>query len=171
MSLRRLASVLTTLVLIMTGLKVSLDLGRSGVIPVLTGRISREQYLTDSLGWYYEAVKTINQLGSNTTTLFLWEPRALLCANDCRPDAMLDKWTYARRTLSEPEAIAAAWRHSGADYVLLWSTGYQAAKQLALNQFTAEDDRALQQLIRDQMELINDFGGAYQLYRLKTPGS
>lgn len=170
MSLRRLASVLTTLVLIMTGLKVSLDVGRSDVIPVLTGRVSHEQYLTNSLGWYYEAIKAINQLGSDPTTLFLWEPRTLPCTNDCRPDAMLDKWAYARRTLGEPAAIAAAWRQSGIDYVLLWSAGYEAAKQLALNQFTAEDDRALQQLIRDQLELINDFGGVYQLYRLKASG-
>jgi len=166
-SLRRLASVLAALVLIVTGLKVSLDLGRSGVIPVLTGGVSREQYLTDSLGWYYEAIKAINQLGSDATVLFLWEPRAMPCTSDCRPDAMVDRWAYARHTLGSPEAIAEAWRTDGVDYVLMWKAGYQAARQLALNRFTPADDQALQQLVREELELVNDFGGEYQIYRLK----
>ena len=165
--LRRVASVLVALVLVATGLKVTLDLGRSAVIPVLTGGVSRDQYYTDALGWYYEAIKTINQLEPPATTLFLWEPRTLLCDNPCLPDAMLDKWAYARRTLGSPEAIATAWHSDGVDYVLLWKVGYQAARQLALNRFTPEDDQALQQLIQERLELIKDFGGVYQLYRLK----
>jgi hypothetical protein len=51
--------------------------------------------------------------------------------------------------------------------VLFWDAGYEAATQLALNRFTPEDDQALQQLMADRLELIKDFGGAYQLYRLK----
>lgn len=167
LSLRRVASVLVALVLLATGLKVTLDLGRSAVIPVLTGGVSRDQYYTDALGWYYEAIKTINQLEPPATTLFLWEPRTLLCDNPCLPDAMLDKWAYARRTLGSPESIAAAWHSDGVDYVLLWKAGYQAARQLALNRFTPEDDQALQQLIQERLELVKDFGGVYQLYRLK----
>jgi 4-amino-4-deoxy-L-arabinose transferase-like glycosyltransferase len=167
LSLRWVASVLVALVLLTTGLKVTLDLGRSTVIPVLTGGVSRDQYYTDTLGWYYEAIKTINQLGPQATTLFLWEPRTLLCNNNCLPDAMLDKWAYARRTIGSPGAIAAAWRSDDVDYVLLWEAGYQAAKQLAINRFTPEDDQALQQLLQERLELIEDFGGIYQLYRLK----
>jgi hypothetical protein len=149
LSLRRVGSVLVALVLMMTGLKITLDLGRSGVIPVLTGGISREEYFTGTLGWYYAAVKAINQLGPQATTLFLWEPRALPCDNDCRPDAMLDRWAYARRTLGTAAAITDAWRSARINYVLVWQAGHQAAKQLALNQLTAEDDQTLQQLIRE----------------------
>jgi hypothetical protein len=90
-----------------------------------------------------------------------------LCDNPCLPDAMLDKWAYARRTLGSPESIAAAWHSDGVDYVLLWKAGYQAARQLALNRFTPEDEQALQQLIQERLELVKDFGGVYQLYRLK----
>jgi 4-amino-4-deoxy-L-arabinose transferase-like glycosyltransferase len=167
LSLRRVASVLVAFVLMLTGLKITLDLGRSAEIPMLTGGVSRDQYYTDTLGWYYEAVKAINQLRPGATTLFLWEPRALPCINDCRPDAMLDKWAYARRTLGSPEAIAAAWRADGVSYVLMWEAGYQAARQLALNRITMEDDQALRQLRQEQMDLMADFGGVYQLYRLR----
>jgi 4-amino-4-deoxy-L-arabinose transferase-like glycosyltransferase len=168
LSLRRVASVLVAFVLLATGLKATLDLGRSNVIPVLAGSASHDQYYASTLGWYYEAIKTINQVDPHATTLFLWEPRTLLCTGDCRPDAMLDKWAYARRTLGSPEAIAAAWRNDGVGYVLLWDAGYQAARQLALNRFTPDDEQALQQLIQEHMELVKDFGGVYQLYRLKS---
>ncbi len=65
------------------------------------------------------------------------------------------------------ERIAEAWRTSGVEYVLMWEAGYEAARQLALNRFTPEDDQALQQLLHDRLELVQDFGGVYQLYRLK----
>jgi hypothetical protein len=158
---------LTALVLIMTGLKVTLDLGPSSVLPVLTGGVSRDEYLADSLGWYYEAVKTINQLEPDATTLFLWEPRALYCRITCLPDAMLDRFVYARRTLGTPHALAEAWRAQGVDYLLIWNAGYQAARQLALNRIAAEDEQALQQLIHEELDLVKDYGGAYQLYRLR----
>ncbi len=165
--LQRVASVLGAFVLLVTGMKVTLDLGRSAVLPVLTGGLSRDQYYAATLGQYEAAIQTINRLGPHATTLFLWEPRTLLCNGVCLPDAMLDKWAYARRTLGSPEAIASAWRRAGVEYVLLWEVGYRAAQQLALNHATPEDDQALQRLRQDQLELIEDFGGAYQLYRLK----
>jgi hypothetical protein len=167
LSLRRLASVLTALVLIMTGLKVTLDVGQSSVVPVLTGGVSREQYLTDSLGWYYEAVKAINQLESDATTLFLWEPRALYCRTTCWPDAMVDNFVHARRAVGASRALADTWREQGIDYLMIWNAGYQAARQLALNRITHEDEQALQQIIREELELVEDYGGVYQLYRLR----
>ncbi|HTP11808.1 MAG TPA: glycosyltransferase family 39 protein [Anaerolineae bacterium] len=167
LSLRRLASVLTALVLIMTGLKVTLDLGQSGVLPVLTGGITREDYLAGSLGWYYEAVRSINQLEPDATTLFLWEPRTLYCRTTCLPDAMLDNFVYARRNLGSARAIADAWRAQGIGYVLIWNAGYQAARQLALNRITPEDEQVFQQITQDELVLVKDYGGAYQLYRLK----
>jgi hypothetical protein len=168
LSLRRLAAVLMAFVLIMTGLKVTLDVGQSQVLPVLAGGVSRDQYLTGSLGGYYAAVQAINQLEPDATTLFLWEPRALYCRTTCWPDAMLDNFMNARRTLGSAQAITDRWRAQGVDYVLLWQAGYEAARQLALNPIGPEDERALQQIIQDDLELMNDFGGAYQLYRLKT---
>ena len=167
LSLRRLASVLMSLALIMTGLKVTLELGQSSVLPVLTGGVSREQYLTDALGWYYEAVQAINAQEPEATTLFLWEPRALYCRTICWPDTMVDNFVYARHMLGSAQALANHWRAQGVDYVLIWRAGYEAARQLALNPITPEDEQALQQLVEEDLELIKDFGGAYQLYRLR----
>jgi hypothetical protein len=167
LSLRRLGSVLVALVLMMTGLKITLDLGRSDVIPVLTGGVSREEYLTSSLGWYYEAIKAINQLGPQATTLFLWEPRALYCRATCWPDAMLDNFVYARHIYGSAQALTDHWRAQGVDYVLIWNAGYQAARELALNRITPEDEQVLQQIIQEELELVKDYGGVYQLYRLR----
>lgn len=168
LSLRRLASVMIALVLIMTGVKVTLDLGRSSVLPVLSGGVSREQYLTGVLGWYHEAVKAINELEPDATTLFLWEPRALYCRTTCWPDAMVDNFVHARRTLGPARALADHWRAEGVDYLLIWNAGYEAARQLALNPITPEDEQALRQLIQEELELIADYGGVYQLYRLRS---
>ena len=55
----------------------------------------------------------------------------------------------------------------GIDYLLIWDAGYQAARQLALNRITLEDEQALQQIIHEELDLVKDYGGAYQLYRLR----
>ena len=72
----------------------------------------------------------------------------------------------ARRLWHEPIGWAAAAIFLSAETVIL-EAGYQAARQLALNRFTTEDEQALRQLRQEQLDLLADFGGAYQLYRLR----
>ena len=80
---------------------------------------------------------------------------------------MLDNFVYARRTLGSSRTLTDVWREQGVDYLLIWNAGYQAARQLALNRITPEDEQALQQIIQEELELVQDYGGAYQLYHLR----
>jgi hypothetical protein len=168
LSLRRIGTVLVSLVLITTALKAVLDFSSSNVVTVLTGGMTREDYLSNRLGWHYVAMQSLNRLATDGQVLFLWEPRSLYCAVDCQPDTMIDNWTYARRTFGSPDQIAQRWQASGVRYVLLWRPGYEAAVNLALNRLTADDQLALDQLLAERLTLVRDFGGVYQLYRWRT---
>ncbi len=165
LSLQRVAVALVSIVLVATAIKISLDFGGSGVLNVLSGGQSNDKYLTDRLGWYYTALQAANDLGGDARVLFLWEPRSLYCHVDCRPDALLDNWWHARRTIGSIDQIADRWQTDGVQYVLLYQQGYHAAIDLKLDASSLEDQQALTDLIEQRLDLVRDFGGAYQLYR------
>ena len=167
LSLRRIGAVLVSITLIATGTKVVLDFAGSEVPAALAGRQSKDAYLADNLGWYYLTMQALNELGPSAHVLFLWEPRSLYCQVDCRPDALIDRWWHARRTLGSVDQIAAQWQREGVQYVLLHRAGYQAAIDLNLLRPTADDQQALDQLVENHLEFVHDYGGQYQLYRLR----
>jgi hypothetical protein len=78
---------------------------------------------------------------------------------------MIDRWEHARRTIGTPDQIARQWQAEGVRYVLLWRTGYDAISQLDFRKLTVEDREALQDFLKQQLELVRDYGGDYQLYR------
>ena len=165
LSLRRISTVLVTLVLIATGLKITLDFGRAGVVDVLLGGQWREDYLTDHLGWYYVAMQSLNELDGSAHVLFLWEPRSLYCNVDCWPDSMIDNWWHARRTIGSSADIALRWQQAGIQYLVVFQPGYQAAFDIGLDPSTPEDQRAFGQFVDEQLALVKNFGDAYYLYR------
>lgn len=110
-------------------------------------------YLEHTLGWHYATMQRVNELPPGATVRFLWEPRALYCAGErlrCVPDALMDGWYYARRTVGqgEPAAIAARWQADGANYLLVYEFGreferehaalYDSADWLAWDAFAGE---------------------------------
>jgi 4-amino-4-deoxy-L-arabinose transferase-like glycosyltransferase len=171
LSLQRLGIVLVSIALIATSLKIGLDFGRSEVLPVLSGAETPDQYLTDRLGWYYPVMQALNELGPQASILFLWEPRSFYCRVDCRPDAMIDQWWHARRTIGALDQIAAHWQQAGVQYVLINTIGYRAALETNLDQSTPEDQQALDRFIAYYLDLVQDYGGAYQLYRWRATDS
>jgi hypothetical protein len=164
-SLPRIITVLVSTVWLATGLKIGLDFSRSNVLPVLTGGQARADYLTEQLGWYYVTMQTLNDLGTDTQVLFLWEPRSLYCHVDCQPDSLLDRWWHARQSIGSIDQIADRWQADGVQYVLLYQQGYRAATDLNFSTATIEDQPALDQLISQRLDLVRDFGGVYQLFR------
>ncbi len=161
---RRSVSAIVAASLALTALNISLDFGASGVAPVLSGGRSRDEYLVDRLGWHAVAMQALNRLPAGSRVLFLWEPRSLYCAIDCRPDALLDRWWHARRTLGPPDAIAAAWRADGVTHVLLHRAGYRFVADAKFDPISADDQAALAALIDSQLTRVQDFGGDYELY-------
>ncbi|MBN1678650.1 MAG: hypothetical protein JW966_00065 [Anaerolineae bacterium] len=88
----------------------------------------RTAFLNERLGWYYEAIRHVNDLPDGTRIRFLWEPRTLYCDQkhlDCRPDSLMDSWYHARRTVNGGSlaAIAQQWQASGADRLLVYEYG------------------------------------------------
>ncbi len=165
LSLKRIGIVLVSIVWVTTGVKIVLDFGGSGTVPVLTGGLTTDDYLTQRLGWYYVTMKALKQDAPDGPILFLWEPRSLYCQADCRPDAMIDRWEHARRTIGSPDQIAQQWRSDGVRYLLIWRAGYEALSDLDFRRLTDEDRAALQDFIRQNLELVRDYGGDYQLYQ------
>jgi hypothetical protein len=141
-------------------------------LPVLLGFETEEDFLSRRLGWYRAAVNAINQdLPPDAVVLFLWEPRSYHCEGTCLPDALLDRWLHATQHLYGPDGatMADAWRAEGVTHVLFCQAGYEAVLAGKFDPITAEDVAALEALRRDELEEMQDFGGAYVLYRLRDP--
>jgi hypothetical protein len=96
---------------------------------------------------------------------------------DCLPDALLDRWLHAIHLHGpDSDSIADAWRVEGVTHVLLHRTGLDLVVQEQFDPLTPEDLGVLDRLKDDHLILLESFGSAYELYRLKesscgyTPG-
>lgn len=168
LSLKRIGMVLVAIVWVTTGMKVVLNIAESNTLPVLAGGITTDEYLTRQLGWYYAAQQSLAKDAADGKVLFLWEPRSLYCPVECWPDAMIDRWEQARRTLGPINQIATRWQADGVRYILVWRTGYEALAELDFRRLTDEDRAKLQDFIAQKLELVRDYGGVYQLYRWRS---
>jgi hypothetical protein len=133
---------------------------------VLLGFESREDFLARRLGWHYVAIDYANQeLSPDATVLLLWEPRSYYCQVECWPDALLDRWLHTTHVHGyDAQAIADAWRADGVTHVLLYRAGYEAIAQAGFDPVTEADQETLTQLLSEEMVLVEDFGGVYELY-------
>jgi hypothetical protein len=79
----------------------------------------------------------------------------------------LDRWWHLRQTENDPgsEAIAARWRAAGATHVLVFEAGRAFVESEKFDPLTAGDWAVLEKL-RASLPLVEDFGGAYQLYAM-----
>ena len=58
-------------------------------------------------------------------------------------------------------------RSAGVTHVLLSRAGYEYVTLAGFDPITPEDHETLQELIEGQLDLVEDLGGAYVLYRLR----
>jgi 4-amino-4-deoxy-L-arabinose transferase-like glycosyltransferase len=129
-----------------------------------------EEYLVRKLGWYRGAVNAINQeLPDDAVVLFLWEERSYPCQVTCWPDSVLDRWLHTTQHLygRDPEAIADAWREEGVTHVLLYRAGLELVVAEQFDPVAPEDLEALDELLSRHAVLVQEFGSAYELYRLE----
>jgi hypothetical protein len=161
--------VIIALVLAFTLVGTVLFTVREQPLQVLLGFESREDFLMRRLGWYYSAVKHINEhLPQDSKVLFLWEPRTYHCELDCQPDALLDRWLHTLHLYGrDSDAIADAWRAEGITHVLLHRAGLNHVLNGELDPITSEDLETLDALTASHLSLMKDFGSAYELYRLE----
>ena len=157
-------------VLALTSAGVFLSTARGRPLQILLGIESRDDFLARRLGWYYPTVEHINkELPPDSVVLFLWEPRTYHCTSTCHPDALLDRWLHTiHRHGHNSEAIARAWRGDGVTHVLLHRAGLDHILEAGFDPVTGEDVELLERVIDRHMTLMESFGSAYELYRLKT---
>jgi hypothetical protein len=159
-------------VLALTGVEWAQNALARNPLTLWLGRQNETDYLRQELGWYAIAVEGINKLPEGSKVIFLWEPRTYHCAEPkivCEPDALLDRWWHLRQTEDDPssEAIAALWRAAGATHVLVFETGRAFVQSEKFDPLTAKDWAELEKL-RASLTLVEDFGGAYQLYAMNN---
>lgn len=150
-------------------------LNTSGAGIYFGGKSDHEKrYLEHALGWHYATMQRVNTLPAGETVRFLWEPRYLYCDDvrlNCHTDSLMDAWYHARRTVAggSPDAIAAAWRAEGADYLLVYEFG-RTYEQEHATLYTAEDWDAWETFAREQLVEVWRTGNSteapqYILYR------
>jgi hypothetical protein len=168
--LRVITSALVTLVLVLTTLEVIRHTVQTGAPSYVLGLSSSEEYTDHNLGWYAPAMRAIQDLPEDAKVLMLWEPRSLYCLPSCEPDEVLDRWLVERHDRSsETPALATdiqeAWRLAGYTHLLFHKSGADFVHKEDRGNYTEADWAALDGLL-DALVLVQDFGGAYQLYRL-----
>jgi hypothetical protein len=163
----RVGRIVAALVVLVAGLSLygSLRAGaEANALAPLVGSEKTDAYLNRRLGDLYPVQQSLGRLPPGSKALMLWEPRGFYCPVSCGPDAWIDEWYVARRTLDAPEAIRAAWIERGFTHLLLFHVGRDFV-QAEDDRYRPEDWEALDDLLQELTE-IDAFGDAYSLFRL-----
>jgi len=88
-----------------------------------TAAVGRNEFLSATLGSYYDAMQHLSKLPSGTKVQFVWELRGYYCpiSVNCVADPFLDNWRGPFEGGKPPDAIFADWQHQGDDYVLVYN--------------------------------------------------
>ena len=95
----------------------------------------------------------------------LWEPRGFYCWPACIPDAWIDQWYVARRTLGSPQAIRQAWASQGMTHLLLFNAGMDYVRNND-QRYSEEDWAELDELLQG-LTPVEKIGGGYTLFRME----
>jgi hypothetical protein len=163
----RVGRVVALLIALVVGLSLLAAVRASAeadALRVVLGSEPAAEYLTRRLGAYYPAQESLGRLPAGSRTLMLWEPRGLYCLNACAPDAWIDEWYVARRSLEDPQAIRADWIGRGFTHLLIYDAGRDFVQD-SDRRYRPEDWETLESLLAE-LPLIERIGDAYSLYRL-----
>lgn len=164
----RLAAAILALALLLSAVHEVNRLAEADPLPVLLGKQSEADYLTQRLGWHFPALQATAEVPSAKLTLLLWEPRAFYCAGNCLPDATLRNWWYLRRTYGSAANITAALRQSGIDALLVHEAGAALLREQG-TLYQGEDWGEFELLKENYLQPLARFGEAYTLYGWRTP--
>jgi hypothetical protein len=164
-----LVGVFTLLVLGLNAFQVGVTAIKQGALDYVMGLNQENEYLTRNLGWYLPAVQALEDLPDGSRVIMLWEARSLHCLERCTPDEILDRWLRERYEMDpnnprKTSGILESWRRSGFTHLLLHRAGAEFVR-LDSQSYQPEDWIELDQLLTN-LEMVDDFGGAYQLYSL-----
>lgn len=164
----RPARIVTALLFLVLGfnlIQVVTDLIKFGTIAYILGEMTEGEYLSENLGWYDQAVRSLEDLPEGSQVVMLYEPRGFYCLPNCEPDEILDRWKHDLAMFGDPETVMISWDQQGFDYILYNRGGTQFLRMDNDPHHPVEDIDVLEQML-ERLELFKDFGGIYQLYRM-----
>jgi hypothetical protein len=160
---------LVGLALSMTAIEYGMLFVQTSPVPVTLGLQRRSDYLYGRLGAYEAIMSRLDGLPPGSKVMFLWEPRSFYCPAQivCEPDVLLDRWWHLRQLGATAGSAAAQWKSAGVTHVLVFEAGRQAVEMARFDPLTGLDWAELQGLRSQQLSLVADLVGVYQLYELR----
>lgn len=145
---------------------VSEDL-RAGTARHLLGVIDDREYLANNLGWYAAAADDPEGNSGDLKMVLLWEPRGYYCLPDCDSDEIIDRWHSELRLYGSGPAVIRSWKDQGFTHLLYHRAGAEFVRKTDMR-FSSDSWKALDKTL-DSLDLVQEYGSVYQLYRLGTP--
>lgn len=164
----RPARIVTALLFMVLGLnlvQVITDLIKLGAIAQILGIKTKDAYLSANLGWYDQAVRSMEDLPEGSQVVMLYEPRGFYCLPDCEPDEILDRWKHDLAMFGDPQTVMTSWDQQGFGYILYNRGGTEFLRMDNDPHHPVKDIDVLEQML-EGLNLVKDFGGIYQLYRM-----
>ena len=129
------------------------------------GLRSRETYLYDNTGVYYEAMQALSTLPPDARILMLWEGRGLYAPGNADPDPWLDRWRTDIDQLITAEKVLASWKSSGYTNILLYVDGMRWMRDSDRN-LSAQEWDAFDLLLTRLPQPQSLTGDHYRLYSI-----
>ncbi|MEJ2551760.1 MAG: hypothetical protein P8Z34_13865 [Anaerolineales bacterium] len=156
---------LVIFVLLLVAVTEVLFFAKASPIRVLSGFQTKEDYLTEQLGWFGPVMHDINSLSRGSSVAMFWEPRSYYCMIPCSPDVILDRWWYLMRTIGDANEIASFLRSQGYSHVLIYDFGVGLVRETN-NLLEPEDWEELERFREEQLRLVHEYHDAYTLYEI-----
>ncbi len=156
---------LVIFVFILTAITESLFFAKASPIRVLSGFQTKEDYLTEQLGWFEPVMIDVNALPEGSKVAMFWEPRSYYCVVPCSPDVILDRWWYLMRTTGGASDAVALLQMQGYSHVLIYDFGVQLVRD-ADNLLESEDWKELDRFREVELRVVQQYRDAYTLYEI-----
>ncbi len=167
-SLNWILRVLIVMVLTLNLASFALYLQDSDPWAYLLGEQTRDEYLADHLGSYYDAMTYLNrELPPPARVQFLWEPRSYYCDVDCQPDVTLDRFSDLVFRHQELGAIVEQLQEDAATHLLLFEAGIEYMAETDPAALPSAELTKLRVLLADHFEPVRSFGAEYTLFAWK----
>ncbi len=166
--LSRIAQAAVLLAVVLSLIQFGADPTVQQVYPVMTGKLQREDFLANTLGWYVPAMQAVKALPEDFHTLLLYETRSYHCLPACQPDEILDRWKRDWQSYGDEQAVLEAWRQEGFTHVLVYHRGIEYVLENWVTNENRETLQGLQDFLTHLPEPVQEFGTTYALYDIRN---
>ena len=143
----------------------TISLTASNPLGVALGVNSKENYRLTNLGYHERAMRSIQELPSNSRVLMLWEPKAFYAPLTTEPDTWIIRFKTDWQRLKSADRVLDDWRTRGYTHVLVYQAGVELV-QATDPDYTPEIWQGLQETLA-RLKLVESLDNIYLLYELQ----